>query len=180
MAICEFFLTSPAVSCMSCITSSSSPSGHTNNTDYFDIRSYQTSLIASLLDGIHWSNRNDECKFLLVGEHWCVHVLEFIEESYKFVLTSPAVLRMCCCFWIVCVLKWCSPMDTPVCLSRKNYIHQFCVDTGCRLEDLRIVIVDGDGWWQSKGSVLSTRLDNNERQGSRNCIQTEGLEKKLL
>ena len=32
------------------------------------------SLLSSPLDGTHLPHKVDECKFLLVSPHWCVHV----------------------------------------------------------------------------------------------------------
>ena len=53
----------------------------------------------------------DECKLLLVGEHWCVHVLESIEEHHLSV--QPFLLQeLAICFahlyGMVCVMgdKW--------------------------------------------------------------------------
>ena len=34
-----------------------------------------------------------------------------------------------------------------------TYIHQPCVDTGCRLGDLPIVMVNRDGWQESQGNL---------------------------
>ena len=38
------------------------------------IHSYQPLFLASPLDGIYWKHRADECKFLPVGQRWCVPV----------------------------------------------------------------------------------------------------------
>ena len=42
-------------------------------------------------------------------------------------------------------------MDTPV-LADQSSIHQLCMDTGCRLEDLLRVMSDRDGWQDSQGN----------------------------
>ena len=40
----------------------------------------------------------------------------------------------------------------------KTYIHQFCADIGCRLEDLSNMMVSEDGWWER------------ERERERECV----------
>ena len=44
------------------------------------IRPYQPLILVSLRDGTQDPNRANEYKILLVGQHWCVHVLESIGE----------------------------------------------------------------------------------------------------
>ena len=41
---------------------------------FFVIHPYQPSQLVSPWDRIHCWHRVNECKFLLVGQHWCVHV----------------------------------------------------------------------------------------------------------
>ena len=67
------------------------------------------------------------------------------------------------------IYKWCSPMDPftwpwQCWLTSKN-LQQFCVDTGCNLEDLLGVLDDRDGWKESGKSVLTARLDICQRLG---------------
>ena len=39
--------------------------------------------------------------------------------------------------------------------TKKNYIHQLCADTICRLQDLASVIANSDKWWRRvKGNIL--------------------------
>ena len=52
-------------------------------------------------------------------------------------------------------------MDVLVLADQKG-LYQFCVDTGCSLQDLPEANDDRDGWWEgeSGNSVLSARLDD--------------------
>ena len=61
---------------------------------------------------------------------------------------------------------------TRVCRPARTYFYQFCVDTGCSLEDLPRVMDDRDGWKErgrererereSGKPVLSARFDGND------------------
>ena len=51
------------------------------------IRLFPLSLLVSLRDSIQCLHRFNECKFLQVGQHWCVHVQESIGER-RFYLGS--------------------------------------------------------------------------------------------
>ena len=42
----------------------------------------------------------------------------------------------------------------------KPYIYQHCVDTGYHLERFPSVMTVRDGWWESKESILTARLDD--------------------
>ena len=71
---------------------------------------YHLSL-TSPLESIQCLHRADECKFLLVGQHWHVHVLESIQECPLwvcpyFLQQYPACLV--CLTWMVCEIggKW--------------------------------------------------------------------------
>ena len=77
-------------------------SRHVDSMDSFDRYRWQESqsfLLTSLLDGIQCLLRANEYKFLLVGQHWCVHVWESIGDVvYEFILTFPAVPSMSCSY----------------------------------------------------------------------------------
>ena len=45
----------------------------------------QSSLLVSPLDNFSYWLRADKCKFLLLGQHWSVHVLEFIRVCHLWV-----------------------------------------------------------------------------------------------
>ena len=64
-------------------SSSLSLLSHSDSMDSFNslsIHPYQLLLLVNPLDGIQCLCKVDECKFLLVGEYWCAHVLESIRE----------------------------------------------------------------------------------------------------
>ena len=42
---------------------------------FLAIHPYHTLFMVGLLTGIECQHRVDECKFLLVGQHWCAHIL---------------------------------------------------------------------------------------------------------
>ena len=52
------------------------------------------------------------------------------------------------------VFLW-APMygHTSVGWLAKTYIHQFCADTGCHLEDLKTAVDKRDGWWDSQENL---------------------------
>ena len=66
---------------------------------------------------------------------------------------------------ITYVLRWTSTLGhTSVGWPAKTYIHQLCVDSRCRLEDLPRAMTDRD-WWrdrEAKKYVLSVRLDDDD------------------
>ena len=41
---------------------------------------WTTARSVAALDGIQYPHRADGDKFLQVGQHWCVHVKEFVEK----------------------------------------------------------------------------------------------------
>ena len=51
-----------------------------------------------------------------------------------------------------------SSVDRPA----TSYIHQLSVDSGCCGEDLPRTMTDRDGWRESRESLLSERLDNDD------------------
>ena len=62
-------------------------------------------------DGTKCPHRADECKFLLLGQHWCVYVSESIGERRLWISPYfPSVPSMCCSYFLnmVCVMgrKW--------------------------------------------------------------------------
>ena len=65
---------------------------------------YQLLPLVSPIHGIRCLYKVDKCKFLLVCQHWCVHVLELIGKC------SFLILQQClvCHTWMVCKMggKW--------------------------------------------------------------------------
>ena len=47
---------------------------------------------------------------------------------------------------------------TSVNWSAEYFIHQYCADTGCRLEDFSRAIVDREGWWESHNNTFSRNV----------------------
>ena len=70
---------------------------------------YRPLLLIGPLDAIQGPHRADVCTFLLVYQHWCIHVNECTDKiTYKLVFTSSAVLSLSCSSWMVCEMggKW--------------------------------------------------------------------------
>ena len=47
-------------------------------------------------------------------------------------------------------------------LLRKTYIYQLCENTECCLENLPRAIANEDKWWESKVSMPSAHIDNDD------------------
>ena len=84
---------------------------------------YQPSHLVSPLDSTHSLYKTDECKFLLVGQHWCVHAKESTIE---------------CCLWLC--------QQCQACLARLSWMvremgdkwpYNFCFVECCFQELLK-------------------------------------------
>ena len=66
---------------------------------------YQLKLLKSHLDDTQGPHRVDECKFLQVAQHWCVHVYESIGEGRLWV--RPCFFSMfCSSYWDGSWMSW--------------------------------------------------------------------------
>ena len=62
------------------------------------IRPYWSLFIVSYLDSTQWLHKADECEFLQVGQHWCVHVQDSIGECL-FWFCPYFISMSCSSYW---------------------------------------------------------------------------------